>query len=682
MTISHAARTVRAGRVLAAALAGSVAGLLAAPAQAERPDVLWNRAGHAAQVLNAKLTAAGDRLVSSSFDGTVKVWDVDSGDMLYSLPRYGPTALSPDDERFALQTLPFQGGALEVHDLSDGALRQSLPGGSFYAPAWSPDGTRLASVDGHAVRVWDLASGAAVLTLSGHTSAVRCIAWSPDGAFLVTGAGETNGNDNSARLWSAATGQQLHVLTGHSAYVFSVAVSPDSQLIATGAGDNTIRIWHAATGSLLRTLTGPSWPITSLAFSPDGQTLVSSDIGGPLRRWDVSTGVATVVGDGGAVGARSVTISADGGTIVAGSYFGQIDLYDGATGDFIRPFNRSFDAFGGLCYADDGRTLAYGGETTAIRVRARDGLFLDERDLGGHLNDQGIVFSPDLAIGVTLSELQNGPKLIDLGTGAELHTLLGHVSIIYEATFSPSGDYFVTAGEYQAGIWDARSGAFLRWYLNETIHTVHAVHVAGDETLIAYGDREMVKVFDLQTAELLHQFSTDAFVIDAITLTPDNSMVIAADDHQLWCWRLADDTLVWHVPQTDAAGTSLLCMRDGRHIFTCGRSSRIEGRSVATGALEIAFDEEIGPAATALALGPGDRTLAYTRNDATLVAARNPFWTVGDIDGDGCVNLSDLGQLLADYGRVDEPARTDLTEDGRTNLADLGLMLSNYGACD
>ncbi|MFM6026615.1 MAG: hypothetical protein ACKPER_27480, partial [Dolichospermum sp.] len=70
-------------------------------------------------------------------------------------------------------------------------------------------------------------------------------------------------------------GNLLQTLTGHSSGVLSLAYSPDGQTLASGSDDKTIKLWNTRTGNLLQTLTGHSDSVLSLAYSPDGQTLAS-----------------------------------------------------------------------------------------------------------------------------------------------------------------------------------------------------------------------------------------------------------------------------------------------------------------------------------------------------------------------------------------------------------------------
>ncbi|HSN75590.1 MAG TPA: hypothetical protein VL334_10985, partial [Anaerolineae bacterium] len=93
-------------------------------------------------------------------------------------------------------------------------------------------------------RVWEAATGAAVSTLSGHTTSVYSAAYSPDGQFIVTAS-----DDGTARIWETATGAAVRTLSGHGCNeigycsVLSAAYSPDGKFIVTAGADRTARIW-------------------------------------------------------------------------------------------------------------------------------------------------------------------------------------------------------------------------------------------------------------------------------------------------------------------------------------------------------------------------------------------------------------------------------------------------------
>ena len=77
------------------------------------------------------------------------------------------------------------------------------------------------------------------------------MSYSPDGQTLASAS-----YDGTVRLWAVATGQQLHTLTGHTDGVYSVSYSPDGQTLSSASRDGTVRLWAVATGQGLHTLTG------------------------------------------------------------------------------------------------------------------------------------------------------------------------------------------------------------------------------------------------------------------------------------------------------------------------------------------------------------------------------------------------------------------------------------------
>jgi len=78
----------------------------------------------------------------------------------------------------------------------------------------------------------------------------------------------------------------VRTLTGHTSYVFSVAFSPDGNTVASGSLDGTVRLWNASTGALVRTLAGHTDWVRSVAFSPDGNTIASGSDDGTIVLWE------------------------------------------------------------------------------------------------------------------------------------------------------------------------------------------------------------------------------------------------------------------------------------------------------------------------------------------------------------------------------------------------------------
>jgi uncharacterized protein YjiK len=150
--------------------------------------------------------------------------------------------------------------------------------------AFSPDGRTLASGSAdNTIKLWDMASGRVLRTLTGHANQVWSVAFSPDGRTLASGS-----SDTTIKLWESASGELLRTLSGHTNWVYSVAFSPDGRTLASGSRDTTIKLWKVANGQALRTLTGHTNDVASVAFSPDGQALASGSADNTIKLWDVS----------------------------------------------------------------------------------------------------------------------------------------------------------------------------------------------------------------------------------------------------------------------------------------------------------------------------------------------------------------------------------------------------------
>ena len=243
---------------------------------------------HADSVWSLALSPDGQTLVSSSADKTIKIWRVETGQVLHTLSGHDDTvraiALSADGRMLASGS---GDNAIKLWNLDTGQLIRTLAGhaGPVWSVAISPDGQTLVSggEDG-ALKLWDLQTGDLLRSIPAHSGRVFCVAIAPDGETIATG-----GIDTTLKLWRLQTGELLSTIAAHSSAVRAIAFSPDGQHLASGSWDKTIKLWNWRNRALIHTLTDHTLRVVTVGFSPDGQTLVSGSLDQTLKLWDVAT---------------------------------------------------------------------------------------------------------------------------------------------------------------------------------------------------------------------------------------------------------------------------------------------------------------------------------------------------------------------------------------------------------
>lgn len=249
-------------------------------------NLLGTLVAHSGWVTCVAISPDGKILASGSLDNTIKLWDIGSGNLQKTLMGHSAyvisLAISPDGQTLVSGCFD---NTIKLWHLPTGDLLDTLTGHTGYveALAISPDGKILASgggFDDHSIKLWDLSSGNLIANLKGHSAAVRSLSFSPDGTRLASGS-----EDKTIKIWDVLNQQLIYTLPKQTAWVQAVAISPDGEILATGSRDSTIKLWNLNNGQLQYTLKWHSGPITSLAFSPDGARLASGSWDNTVKIW-------------------------------------------------------------------------------------------------------------------------------------------------------------------------------------------------------------------------------------------------------------------------------------------------------------------------------------------------------------------------------------------------------------
>jgi WD40 repeat protein len=487
--------------------------------------------GHGGIVWSAAFSPDSEQIVAASDDGKARMWDAQTGALLATLEGHGgkiwSATFSPDGKWIVTGS---EDRTARIWDATTGAELANFPGhgGPVYAAAFSPDGARVVTAsDDKLVRVWDAkrdrnpdAKLKPLMTLQGHGDTVYTAAFSPHGRRIVTSSA-----DKTARIWDARSGEPLLELKLNGNEVRDAAFSPDGDRVVTASFDNVARIWDARTGDVLVELKGHNDVVNAAAFSPDGRRVITASDDKTSRIWDTGAVLRELTGHQGYV--YSAAFSRDGARIVTASRDATARIWDAATGALVRQLeghrggvtSAAFDRAGDrvLTTSEDGAARIWDVATGAVVL-----------ELKGHTTwVNAASFSPDDARIVTASD-DHTARVWDAHTGAELMRL-DHDAPVRSAMFAPEDGRILTAAGNTAHLWDARTGRLLATTLVGHRDEVRDAVFSPDGTLIATTSKDdTARIWDAATGRLLRTLEGYGSTVDSAAFSRDGSLLVTA----------------------------------------------------------------------------------------------------------------------------------------------------------
>ena len=357
-----------------------------------RGDVeLWSPGGersipllpHADEVLAARFAGSGRFVVSASADGFVHVWDLTPGLPLepgiqqeendfswkvdFTASRSLAVLTGNLPERHSLRVFDIENGAPLTPEMRLGAPR--IPMARMAAMALSPDGQRLAMVDGSRAQVWDTRSGEPTSPTVEHDATVHLVRFSPDGQLVATAGG--SGPAGEVRVWNAQTGA---LRLGPFAYrrpVTAVAFTHDGRRLMTATEEESqnLKLWDLQSGRVVAETTHPAG-VTDAVLNPADTAVWSVGLDRRARMWriDASQEAPAARLD---LGGESIVvrISPDGNQVITGSVGGEVRVMHTQTGEAaLWPMRHEGGLVSDATFSPDGTWVVTSGQDFTARV--------------------------------------------------------------------------------------------------------------------------------------------------------------------------------------------------------------------------------------------------------------------------------------------------------------------------
>jgi WD40 repeat protein len=458
--------------------------------------------GHGNGVYSAVALPGGSLIASGSEDRTIRVW-----------PR--PEPVSSDDEDRPVILRGHEEGVMSLAALTDGTDR---------VVSASQDRT---------LKVWDVQTRTAVLTLEGHVADVLGVAATPDGRSIVSAG------DNTLRVWDAATGEEVARWPAHFLGANCVAVATTGDRVLSGGAEGTVKLWDLASHALLRQVEVGS-PVMAVALAADGTRALAGTTDGVVLLLDLDGGTATPTGPHHRGFIRSVTYARDGRWAVAGGLDGTTTVWDPASGTTAWELDAGHGPVGALLELADGTLAVSSVDGSVVLWSLGSGEVL--KTIQAHDGPVGAL--APLGDGrVVTGSGDKTLRVLQLRSSAEAEAPAHTGAVTGLAMDEGARTVFSSSGDRTVRAWDPTTGEH-QAVLGGSAGPVRCLDLARDgRTLVTVTGDGSLSLWDAERRNLTHTWELGE-AVRALALTPDGRRAVLGGEHEIRVVSLDDGSVV------------------------------------------------------------------------------------------------------------------------------------------
>lgn len=418
-------------------------------------------------------------------------------------------------------------GSARVFNAQSGLLEARLVGhrGEVYSAVFAPhDDLVLTASQDDTARLWEPLTGALVAVIEGHRGEVIDASFHPNGSRFVTAS-----FDGTARLWKTSPGRRVW-----SSSSGAVAVAGSRFAFVRTHSVETRSFEAAATKGTVSNAEGMLADVA--AISVDGTRIAAADSG--LRKVWLWAGSAPPL----ALGARDQEIvdlsMSDGRLFVATRK--TIEVWDLGKTDAPLAIAATTESLLHVRTAAKGtRILGFSRGKTATIFDDRGGrissIACPDGTIAGAAIDRDAVRA-----GVACTNGQ--VVLADAATGTAVRVFDAHVDSADGIAFSPSGKLFVTVGrDKRANLWDAKTGTFILALEGHSGYVRDAAFTPDEAFVITASSDGTARVWDAARGKAVAVLDHGASDVHHVTVTDDGRYLVTEAADRVRIWDLSDE---------------------------------------------------------------------------------------------------------------------------------------------
>lgn len=460
--------------------------------------------GHSGSVNAVTVTTDGQKLISGSSDNSLKVWNLETGEEIFSLIGHNASVTA-------------------VAATFDGKLV-------------------ISGSDDKTLKVWDLETGEERFTFSGHRNCINAISISRKSQQVVSAS-----SDNIINVWNLKTGEKQFSINGHNSPVQSLALTSNDKLLVSGSYDSIIKVWNLETGQEMLSFKGHSSAIRTVFISPDDNQVISASSNNNLRCWSLQTGKQLFSSSNQNDWVKTVTVTPDMSTAISGLSDNALKVWNIKTGKTIFTTSNHNDSIKAVVVTPDGKKFISVFSNHTIKIWNLE--IVDESVItyahSASINAVAIIPNSKQVISASSDSTL---KVWNIETGKENFTLSGHTDSVNGVAINRDGKQAISvSSDNTIKVWELatnqnifnffRNSKKQKKILNLTsynhvltltdLNKVTAVSISGDgKSLISASSDNILKLWNLTSGKKLFTLSATPKSENKFNLQKANYFVI------------------------------------------------------------------------------------------------------------------------------------------------------------